>query len=129
MLRAGIVSELLAISPAVAQEVLDNSGADIPPEDLEATLNSVSVELADPVSARFRGLFRSPSGLVCGEVNSKDEAGADLGFVPFGYNTNDASVILLDDPTSLASAADAATLSEGGCTWTGGRFEERRAAE
>jgi hypothetical protein len=129
MLRAGIVSMLLAISPAVAQEVIDNSGSDVPPEELEATLSSVSARLSDPMSAQFRGLFLSSGGLVCGEVNNKDAAGADLGFIPFGYNTHDDSVTLLIDSTSIASAADAATLSEGGCTWLGGHFEENRPAE
>ena len=81
MLRAGIVSTLLLTTiPAIAQEVLDNSGSNIPPEDLEATLSSVSAELPDPMSAQFRSLFLSNRGLVCGEVGSKDEEGNDLGF-------------------------------------------------
>jgi hypothetical protein len=129
MLRAGIVSVLLVISPAVAQEVVDTSGSNLSPEDLEATLSSVSVQLPDPLSAEFRSLFHSKSGLVCGEVNGKDETGADLGWMPFGYNTDGESVTLLADPTSLAGAADAAMLSEGGCTWSGEGFAEHRSAE
>ena len=109
--------------------MLDDSGRDIPPEDLEAALSSVSAQLPDPLSARFRGLFPSRDGLVCGEVSSNDESGEDLGFVPFGYDTRDGSVRLLLDPSSLAGAADAAALSQGGCTWSHGRFEEHVAAE
>ena len=130
MLRAGIVSILLlATGSALAQEVIDNSGSEVPPGDLEATLSSVSGSLPDPMSAQFRGLFLSNHGLVCGEVRSKDEAGNDLGFVPFGYNTHDEGVTLLPDPANIGSAAFAATLSGGGCTWSDGRFFERGAAE
>ena len=113
----------------VAQEVIDSSGDDVPPEDLEATLSAVSLLLPDPLSVEFRGLFRSKEGLVCGEVNGKDETGADLGFIPFGYNLYRDTVTLLPDPSSLETAADAATLSEGGCTWLGDHFEERTATE
>jgi len=128
MLRAGSVSALLlTTSSAVAQVVIDKSDRDVPIEDLEATLGSVSGSLPDPTSVQFRGLFLSNYGLVCGEVDSKDEDGIDLGFVPFGYNTHDESVTLVIDPADIGSAAYAVVLSEGGCTWSDGRFEEHRA--
>jgi hypothetical protein len=124
-MRYAVISMMLTLAgAATAQEVIDNSGDAIPSEQLEAAIGSVSGRLSDPLAAQFRNLFLSGSGLICGEVNGKSANGKVVGFVPFAYNAAEDRVIMLSDQPSAEGDDAALLMSQGGCTWSNGRFVE-----
>ena len=47
---------------------------------------AVKAQLFDADSAKFRSLYVSPAGVVCGEVNAKNRFGAYVGFRMFEYD-------------------------------------------
>ncbi len=69
-----------AVAPVGAQPVPAAVQSD-PAIDL--AMGRVKMLLLDPASAEFRDLVAYPSGVVCGQVNSKDEAGGYTGFTRF----------------------------------------------
>ena len=65
---------------------------------------AVQLQLIDPNSADFRNVFVSKSGVVCGEVNSKNRLGGYVGFRAFFYGAanKDAKI----DPNENLSSAE-----------------------
>ena len=63
---------------------------------------AVKAQLFDADSAKFRSLYVSPAGVVCGEVNAKNRFGAYVGFRMFEYDNRHglAEVKIKDDEPS-----------------------------
>lgn len=51
--------------------------------DSETAKRAVRYRLIDGTSAEFRNVYVTPSGFICGEVNSKNRFGAYAGFTQF----------------------------------------------
>jgi len=62
------------------------SGCSAKPKQVADAEEAVRFQLVDPKSADFRNLFVSKSGVVCGEVNSKNRFGGYVGFRAFFYD-------------------------------------------
>lgn len=57
---------------------------------------AVAAKLTDPSSAQFRNGKIAQPGLVCGEVNSKNQFGGYVGFTPYAYAAANKSVYIAD---------------------------------
>lgn len=91
-----LASLLLTSRGACGQVVLDNSGAELPPEKLQWIITTVTKGLRDPQSAQFRGLKRPADLVYCGEVNARSIAGGYAGFRQF---------VIVDGSTSFTVQA------------------------
>jgi hypothetical protein len=56
------------------------------PKQIAAAEDAIRYQLIDPKSADFRNTFAAKSGVVCGEVNSKNRFGGYVGFREFYYD-------------------------------------------
>ena len=76
-----------AVSPTKSKRllnVLDDSASILNPSEERSLFDGLTDRLSDPVGAQLRKLVRSSKeGMVCGEINAKNQAGGYLGFVPF----------------------------------------------
>lgn len=64
--------------------IVDSTQGLLTAEEQSSLYEGFRKELYDPGSMQVRRLVRSTTpGIVCGEVNSKDKAGAYSGFIPF----------------------------------------------
>lgn len=88
MLAAAVL--MCCASAVHGQEVVDQSGASLPPELLQAVAQALSSIVKDPSSLQLRKLSRfTPPGAdyqaVCGELNAKNGAGGYVGFQAFQF--------------------------------------------
>jgi len=119
MAAATVLCCTLTVStmPATAQTVQD--GTEIGNEAAYATLVAeLQNQLSDPFSAVLRGLRFLP-GLVCGEINAKNQFGAYTGFTEFYF---DAAARLPGRRLAMASEGGLAGLAivRGRCNSAGG---------
>lgn len=75
--------------------------ASIAATDLHEAKELVAAQMLDPESARFRNaaLYSDADGFLslCGDVNAKNRLGGYVGFRPFVYHVDSASLVILDD--------------------------------
>lgn len=79
---------VLAASTASAQQVMDGSDANVPPEIMAKITASIGENLLDPYGAQIDRLkpMESRTGGFCGRFNAKNNAGGYVGFRPFSYD-------------------------------------------
>lgn len=113
MIAAGI-SAMMA-QPALAQQVMDDSVAQVGHEKADAAVKAAMGQLKDPSSAQFKSFthpdpmyHQYPQQIVCGMVNAKNGFGGYNGFVPFGYHTLQDVVIILADSVVTSPSGELA---------------------
>ena len=63
------------------------TGCSVKSKQIADAEDAIRLQLIDPKSADFRNILVSKSGVVCGEVNSKNRFGGYVGFRAFFYDT------------------------------------------
>jgi len=115
------VSVALA-TPALAQTIVDGSGADMPEPMRRAMMEKVTHDLKDPMSAQFRGIrpgkpAKGNAVSWCGEVNAKNSYGAYVGFKKFWFASNPGGVNTAGvlDPSQLFNDIEKQLYAAHGC--------------
>jgi len=92
----------IAVAAAIAFKVWLAHGGKYEFGQYGSATTAVKSQLFDADSARFRSLYISSSGVVCGEVNAKNRFGAYVGFRMFEYDNRHglAEVKIKDDEPS-----------------------------
>lgn len=95
------------VEPATPTQAMSAAPAPRASEDRWTTLDDrekqfwareiVKVELRDPDSAKFRGLFVKDKDTVCGEINAKNGLGGYSGWQPFVVG-NRGRIVMIDQP-------------------------------
>lgn len=90
--------------PSFAQQVFDDSIANVGEEKARAAMQAVMAKLKDPMAAQFKSFAHPnpmyqqyPKNIVCGMVNGKNGFGGYNGFSPFAYNVLNHGLFILSD--------------------------------
>lgn len=102
MFRVALIAgfSVACAGSALGQEVVDQSGAALPAELLQAVVQAVSEVVKDPSSLQLRNLSRfTPPGAdyqaVCGEMNAKNGFGGYVGFQAFQFLPPSGAVMMI----------------------------------
>jgi hypothetical protein len=98
----------IAVAAAIAFKVWLVHGGKYEFGQYGSATTAVKTQLFDSDSAKFRNLYISSSGVVCGEVNAKNRLGAYAGFRMFEYdNRHGLGEVRIKGDDSGASVTDA----------------------
>lgn len=98
----------IAVAAAIAFKIWVTHGGKYEFGQYGSATTAVKTQLFDSDSAKFRNLYISSSGVVCGEVNAKNRFGAYAGFRMFEYdNRHGLGEVRIKGDDSSASVTDA----------------------
>lgn len=107
---------LLMGAPAMAQEVMDGTEANVRADRLEELYDALRLKLRDGYSARLSELATTGTGAVCGLVNGKNAYGAYAGNERFMLSHTSLTVGI-EPPGSALHDLQRMAFELAGCPW------------